>query len=101
VVTEREKFVPGFRAVTEAFATTAPVESFTVPCRSAAFEFAWPRAMWAERRRTINKQEISIDPFSRDFNDTNIVFSPLVFRGSGIRAVTVNCGSTFCRGHVL
>src|SRR5215217_7684836 len=90
VVAEREKFVPGLRAVTAAFATTAPVESLTVPCRSAALDCACPKATWAERTKSTNKQAIRTDPLSRDVNDTNIVVSPLVFRGSGIRAVTNN-----------
>src|SRR6185437_12593389 len=97
VVAFFEMFVAGFRAVTVALATTAFVGSVTVPCRSAAFDCACPKATWAERRRTINKQGIWNDPLSRDFNETNIVVSPSVFCGSGIRAVTSKLWEYFCR----
>src|SRR6185369_12231993 len=102
VVTEREKFVPGLRAVTLAFATTAPVESLTVPCRSAAFDCACPKATGAERSKSNNKQGIRNDPLSRDVNDTNIVVSPLVFAALEFARSIVNSGSTFAVvGHVL
>src|SRR5215218_8391999 len=98
VVALRETFVPGLRAVTVALATTAPVESFTVPCRSAAFDCAWPKATWAERRRIINKQGILNDPLSRDFNYTNIVRFSFSFLRLWKFAVTSNSWEYFCRG---
>src|SRR5688572_23532398 len=75
--------------MTVAFVTTAPVASLTVPCRSAAFDCAWPKATLATARVITSREVIRHDLTSHDLKDTNIaVFSLTNFRDSGTRAVT-------------
>jgi len=54
----REKFVAALRTVTVALGTAAPAESETVPLISAAFDCDCPKAVAAQKSRTINKQGI-------------------------------------------